>query len=75
MPPEDEFAFERLSEAEKIIKALETIAKESEGRGLDPFVKRIRECIKRCQADYVSLHRAIYSASVKPPKVPPGKRH
>ena len=68
MSPKDEFAFERLSKAEKVIKALEALARECTGEGLDPFADRIRACVMHCQNDYVALHRALYKqGSGKPP--------
>ena len=68
MSPKEESAFERLSKAEKVIKALEALAKECVGEGLDPFAARINDCITKCQDDYVALHRTLYQqGSGKPP--------
>ncbi len=67
MSPEDESAFEKLSKAEKVIKALETLAKECTGEGLDPFADRIKACVSLCQADYVSLQRALFKRSIEKP--------
>lgn len=72
MSPEDELAFERLSKAEKVIKALEALAKECMGEGLDPFAERIRACVVQCQNDYVALHRTLYR---KGGGNPPGTTH
>ena len=75
MSPEDEFEFEKLSKAEKVIKALETLADECVAEGLDPFAKRIKDCVVLCQNDYVSMQRALYKQNaVKPPK-PSGTTH
>ncbi len=75
MSPEDESAFEKLSKAEKVIKALETLAKECTGEGLDPFADRIKACVSLCQADYVSLQRALYQKGIGRTPKPPGTTH
>ena len=75
MSPEDELAFETLSKAEKVITALETLAKECVGEGLDPFAARIKDCVALCQNDYVSLQRDLYRRSAGKPPKPPGTTH
>jgi len=74
MSPEDESAFEKLAKAEKVIKALEVLAKECTGQGLDSFTDRIRDCIVLCQNDYVTLHRTLYQQSAGKTK-PRGTTH
>lgn len=75
MSPEDELAFEKLSRAEKIIKALEILARECVGEGLDPFADRIKACIVLCQNDYVALQRALFRQGAGKPPKPPGTTH
>ncbi len=75
MSPEDEIAFEHLSKAEKVIKALETLASECVGEGLDPFADRIKDCVKLCQNDYVALQRKLYKATKGHPRKPGGTTH
>ena len=75
MSPEDWSAFERLTQAEKVIKALETLVAECEGKGLEPFVARIKSCIEQCQSDYVALQRALYQKGVAKPRKPDGTTH
>jgi hypothetical protein len=75
MSPEDEFAFETLSKAEKVIKALETLARECTAEGLDPFADRIKDCVTHCQNDYVSLQRELYQRSAGKPPKPRGTTH
>lgn len=75
MSPEDESEFEKLSKAEKIILALETLANECSAEGLDPFAERIRACIVHCQNDYVTLQRALYRKGGGAPAKPPGTKH
>ncbi len=75
MSREDEFAFETLSKAERVIQALETLAKECLGEGLDPFADRIKDCVALCQKDYVSLQRALFQKSAGKPPKPSGTTH
>lgn len=75
MSPEDQSAFERLTQAERVIKALETLVEECDGKGLDPFVTRIKSCIDQCQSDYVALHRQLYRKGASADRKPPGTKH
>jgi len=75
MSLDDQAEFERLAKAERVIKALETLVEECEGKGLDPFVARIKSCIKQCQNDYVALHRALYRKSAGTPAKPSSTKH
>lgn len=75
MSPEDQSAFEQLTQAEKLIKALETLVKECDGQGLDPFVVRLKTCIEQCQIDYVSLQRQLYLKSDADHGKPPKTKH
>ncbi len=75
MSPEDESAFEQLSKAERVIKALETLAKECTGEGLDPFADRIATCIAHCQDDYVAMQRRLYKRTAGKPPKPSGTKH
>lgn len=75
MSPEDELAFEKLSKAEKVIKALETLATECVGESLDSFADRIKDCVALCQNDYVTLQRDLYQRSTRRPPKSPGTTH
>ncbi|MGN6209407.1 hypothetical protein [Asticcacaulis sp.] len=75
MSPEDEFAFEKLAKAERVIKALDVLAKECAGEGLDAFADRIKDCVVLCQNDYVTLHRTLYQQNAGRPPKPPGTKH
>lgn len=75
MSPEDESAFEKLSKAERVIKALETLVNECVGEGLDPFADRINACIAHCQDDYVSMQRRLYRQTAGKPPKPSGTTH
>lgn len=75
MSPEDELAFEKLSKAEKVIKALETLATECVGEGLDSFADRLKDCVSLCQSDYVALQRKQYQERDRKSGKPGGTKH
>jgi hypothetical protein len=75
MSPEDQSAFERLAQAEKVIKLLETLVAECDGQGIDPIVARIKSCIELCQSDYVALQRDLYRQSSNGGRRPPRTKH
>lgn len=71
MLPDDDENASRLMDAEKVIRALEALAAECEGRQLGMFANRIRLCVVKCQSDYVVLQRRAFAARAKKRRSPP----
>jgi hypothetical protein len=75
MSPEQNGTPAELSDAERVIRALEVLVAECEARQLTGFAKRIRLCTTKCQADYVALQRREFAARNRKGRKPPPTAH
>lgn len=75
MSPENEDPPVDMSDAEKVIRALEALVAECDARQLTGFSKRIQSCLSKCQTDYIVLQRRRFALRVTKTRKTKGKLH
>ena len=75
MSPENEDPPVDMSDAEKVIRALEALVAECDARQLTGFSKRIQLCLSKCQADYIIVQRRQFAERMKKARKPLKKLH
>lgn len=75
MSPDNEDPPVDMSDAEKVIRALEALVAECDARQLIGFSKRIQLCLSKCQTDYIVLQRRRFAERIRQSRKPPDKMH